>query len=241
MCMTRGSLCAIGVGSAAILILVWRRRRLTKKRPKLILHFDVNETILIGDPAGGDTFEDCLNKLICKSAFVCAKSGRVCDALSATSLDDVLWWNGAPMDDPSSASCRNGQPIFASLPALLTGADAWTWPEGCVPFYKIEGLKARFAKRFTEPDSPGCIYRGKYEELERTMRLPPGSHVDSALVGKDGVHHALVPAFFHTLRVLHEAGRDFSVVVRTFGILRGLKPLTCITCQPPQPNPCIQT
>lgn len=24
---------------------------------KLILHFDVNETILVGDPAGGDSFE----------------------------------------------------------------------------------------------------------------------------------------------------------------------------------------
>ena len=41
----------------------------TKAR-KLILHFDVNETIMIGDPAGGDTFEDCLNKMIAKNAFI---------------------------------------------------------------------------------------------------------------------------------------------------------------------------
>ena len=33
----------------------------------------------------------------------------------------------------------------------------------------------------------------------------------------DGVHHFLLPAFFHTLRSLHDAGRDFAVVVRTFG------------------------
>ncbi len=31
--------------------------------PKLVLHFDVNETILVGDDAGGDTFDDCLNKV----------------------------------------------------------------------------------------------------------------------------------------------------------------------------------
>ena len=30
---------------------------------KLVLHFDINETILIGDDAGGDTVEDCLNKV----------------------------------------------------------------------------------------------------------------------------------------------------------------------------------
>ena len=35
-----------------------------------MLHFDINETILIGDEAGGDTVDDCLNKIIAKSAFV---------------------------------------------------------------------------------------------------------------------------------------------------------------------------
>jgi len=41
--------------------------------PHLFLHFDVNETILVGDVAGGDTPEDCLNKIIAKSAFVSTK------------------------------------------------------------------------------------------------------------------------------------------------------------------------
>ena len=31
--------------------------------PRLVLHFDVNETILLGDVAGGDSFEDAINKL----------------------------------------------------------------------------------------------------------------------------------------------------------------------------------
>ena len=41
-----------------------------KDKPRLCLNFDVNETIMIGDPAGGDTFEDSLNKILCKIAFV---------------------------------------------------------------------------------------------------------------------------------------------------------------------------
>jgi len=47
--------------------------------PHLFLHFDVNETILIGDPAGGDSVEECLNKIIAKSAFVSKKAVEVVD------------------------------------------------------------------------------------------------------------------------------------------------------------------
>jgi hypothetical protein len=36
----------------------------------LCLHFDINETILLGDPAGGDSYEDSLNKILAKVAFV---------------------------------------------------------------------------------------------------------------------------------------------------------------------------
>jgi len=36
---------------------------LSSSNSKLVLHFDINETILIGDEAGGDSVEDCLNKV----------------------------------------------------------------------------------------------------------------------------------------------------------------------------------
>ncbi|KAL3822622.1 hypothetical protein ACHAXA_006407 [Cyclostephanos tholiformis] len=45
--------------------------------PHLFLHFDINETILVGDVAGGDTLEDCLNKIIAKCAFVSSSSPSV--------------------------------------------------------------------------------------------------------------------------------------------------------------------
>jgi len=35
----------------------------------LVLHFDINETILLGDDAGGDSRIDSLNKMLAKSAF----------------------------------------------------------------------------------------------------------------------------------------------------------------------------
>ena len=59
------------VATAAALVAL-RRRVLAarRRRIRLALHFDVNETIMVGDPAGGDTFDDSLNKILAKSAFV---------------------------------------------------------------------------------------------------------------------------------------------------------------------------
>ena len=42
---------------------------------KLILHFDINQTLILEDKAGGDSFEDALNLIVCKSAFVRIKGG----------------------------------------------------------------------------------------------------------------------------------------------------------------------
>ena len=69
-----------------------------RKRPRLVLHFDVNETILLGDPAGGDTFEDCLNKICAKSAFVRLRSGAAAESAKAAELSDLEWWDGTAMD-----------------------------------------------------------------------------------------------------------------------------------------------
>ena len=33
-----------------------------KQKPPLCLQFDVNETIMLGDPVGGDSYDDSLNK-----------------------------------------------------------------------------------------------------------------------------------------------------------------------------------
>ena len=66
---------------AVVLPAVWAAnllRRWFRLEPKLVLHFDVNETLMVGDPAGGDSFGESLNKVICKSAFLLDNSVRRC-------------------------------------------------------------------------------------------------------------------------------------------------------------------
>ncbi len=45
-------------------------RNVCPVRTKLILHFDVNETIMFGSSANGDTLEESLNKIVWKSVYV---------------------------------------------------------------------------------------------------------------------------------------------------------------------------
>ena len=93
--------------------------------PHLFLHFDVNETLLIGDPAGGDTVHECLNKIIAKSAFVSTagfssddngdendndaslkrspSSGNI-SGMSTHHYQPTHWWNGLPLDALSTST-----------------------------------------------------------------------------------------------------------------------------------------
>jgi hypothetical protein len=173
---------------------------------RLVLHFDVNETIMVGDPAGGDTFEESLNKIISKSAVV--RCMPIAEQAGGGRWPDWRWHDGSPLDPELRAMQGLTQP-----PPLLEGFEFDQQPEGCVSFYKADELKRAFAKRFTA-DGPGVIYRGLYEQLERALRCEPT--MDKRLC-HDGRHHFLLPAFFHTLSALRDAGRSYSLVMRTFG------------------------
>mmetsp|Transcript_29794 Transcript_29794/g.43934 ORF Transcript_29794/g.43934 Transcript_29794/m.43934 type:complete len:447 (+) Transcript_29794:124-1464(+) len=165
--------------------------------PKLVLHFDVNETILCDDPAAGDSFEECLNKIICKSAFVKKVHGELPE----------VWLDGSPIDGEHP-------------PPLCT---TWVWPEGTVPYYHASDAARGQAKTFTEDGSPGAAYRPVFEKLKEALRWPnqkPGQDGEAALpdsrLCRDG-HHFLIPAFFKTICELANRGRSFSIVIRTFG------------------------
>ena len=156
---------------------------------RLILHFDVNETILVGDPAGGDTFEESLNKIVCKSSFV---------KTSAAAQTAVVWYDGKPLASPP--------------PPLHT---AWEWPPGCVSAYRSGAFDAE-KKAWTEPGRSGAGYRSVYTAMEAALRDGITADTDPRL-SHDGVHHFLIPSFLHTIKTLAERGREFTIVIRTFG------------------------
>ncbi|KAL7466984.1 LOW QUALITY PROTEIN: hypothetical protein ACHAXS_007246 [Conticribra weissflogii] len=190
--------------------------------PHLFLHFDVNETILLGDPAGGDTVRECLNKVIAKSAFVStisktSKDERVDDSSANTfrrspSSGNITensthhfrpthWWNGLPLDPTSvdDDTVKNAPP-----PPLYMG---WTRPTNTCPYYRTY-YKSR-AKEFTDTEH-GKIYRPLYEMFCNKLGL---GHDDAqhgfdedccngTRKDEDGmtIFDNFLPAFFHTLQ-----------------------------------------
>ncbi|KAL7493714.1 hypothetical protein ACHAWT_006192 [Skeletonema menzelii] len=178
----------------------------TKNKTHLFLHFDVNETILLGDPAGGDSVHECVNKIIAKSAFVSTSgiddhqddptqprikrspsSGNICDTHQ---FEPTHWWNGMSINDCNSAP-----------PPLYTG---WVIPPNTCPFYRTR-YKVH-AKKFTST-LHGQVYRPLYEKLCLKMGLDC-AHADDGIGGESDVQQYqptsvfknFLPAFWQTLQ-----------------------------------------
>jgi hypothetical protein len=159
-----------------------------------VLHFDVNETILVGDPAGGDTFEDSCNKVLAKSAAVrLAQDGSMLEQ----------WYDGSPIAPHCSSSSSPPPPYLD-----------WTLPPGCGRYYELcaEDKRAVFA----DDGEAGAQYRPLRDQMVNRLAWPANAltAADSRLC-KHGRHY-LIPAFFRTISTLATREREFTIVIRTF-------------------------
>lgn len=199
--------------------------------PHLILHFDINETILVGDEAGGDSVEECLNKVIAKSAFCRIETRSATDqtlmdhAESNTNLSlantirmkPTHWWDGTTLEeeDQRTPPCfqkhskDRSETKVMPVPPLYTG---WTWPQFAVPYYRT--AYKRHAKQFTR-HAHGRCYHPLYRQLERTFVLPKQDHVVE--IRNDHAFHRMIPSFFQTLVELQKRKWSYTLVLRTFG------------------------
>jgi hypothetical protein len=168
-----------------------------------VIHFDINETILIGDEAGGDTVDDVVNKMLAKSAFVrlpaaTAAGGTAADC-ETHNIVPTHWWDGSPILEESGADDASNSSQEASPPApLYTG---WEWPDQCCPYYRTAYKKRSksFVRHHGAPYLP--LYRRICEKLS-------SAHTTS---------DHILPAFFRTLVELTARNVPHTVVLRTFG------------------------
>lgn len=157
----------------------------------LILHIDINETILVGDEAGGDTREESLNKILAKSAFVRLPENQ--NGIPLKEVIPTLWWDGTEI---------GGNENKTEPPPLYTG---WNWPPNCVPYYRTAFKKRR--KDFVNSD--GRCYKPLYDKMQEIL-----SFEDETL---PNVLSHMLPAIFHTLVVLSNRKEPFRLVLRSFG------------------------
>jgi hypothetical protein len=172
-----------------------------KVKTRLILHFDINETILLGDVSGGDSRSNSLHKIFAKSAFCkipddTESSNAKINYEDTSTLAPTHWWDGQGIGSETTT------------PPLYTG---WKWPQNCCPYYRTS-YKSR-SNNFVE-------HHGKvYQELfDQTLRKMEQSDADMSTSELSTDSHIL-PALYHTLHHLIEHGKEqpCTVVFRTFG------------------------
>jgi len=149
---------------------------------KLVLHFDVNETIILSDIAGGDTFSDSLNKVLAKNAFVQIPNEQQHNK-PLNEIEPLFWKDGTKLidtlmmcdDEEEQSTNNNNDEEEGSNAAVLMSSSSsgilhtdWHWPEGCCPYYKTS--YKNHAKTFTEHH--GRQFKHIYNQMEMNMRIP---------------------------------------------------------------------
>ncbi|CAB1121233.1 unnamed protein product [Ectocarpus sp. CCAP 1310/34] len=191
---------------------------------RLILHFDLNKTLIMVDPAGRKTQAQVLNSVLAEICW-----GHV--EHSGAEETSVWTWNGAPPStEPPLRRTLSGsrglqqQNHHVTAPVALVSYSDFLHQE----FGDAEGKDNRRMKDirderkgcFTEDGQPGVGLRAEYLKLEKALALPEAVAKSplakgAGLAGRES--HYILPSFFWCLLALKEADADFGVVFRTFG------------------------
>mmetsp|Transcript_42831 Transcript_42831/g.70205 ORF Transcript_42831/g.70205 Transcript_42831/m.70205 type:complete len:381 (+) Transcript_42831:144-1286(+) len=160
---------------------------------KLLLHFDINKTLIVSDVAGGVGTEQMINSL----------------------LSEVAW--GKINADTQAWELLSEEPSVCA-PDESTG---WmTFNEYLENILKPEKAQKRAVKTsFTEEGKIGESFRPAYERILNALALPEDvrAAAAAAVPALAGGQCFILPCFFELLLALQARGRAFSLVFRTFG------------------------
>ena len=159
---------------------------------KLVLHFDVRNTILVADSVTDDNVEEALNSY----------------------FTGVTWGTNTPQ----------GWKWASDTPSLKPPVS------GSITYYKflerqlVRTPEDRLALRratgdFTQRPFAKC-FNEYFQKHLRLLRWPHSiGDPKLTMTGYDGkFYHYILPAFFYLLHFLHKTGRDFAVIIRTYGL-----------------------
>ncbi|CAM9776369.1 unnamed protein product [Ectocarpus fasciculatus] len=199
---------------------------------RLILHFDLNKTLIMVDPAGRKTQSQVLNSVLAEICW-----GHV--EPSGADKSSVWTWDGSfsapvrkapPSTDPPLSRTPSGSHgpqqhhQQETAPVVLVSYSDFLHQE----FGDAEGKDNRRMKDirderkgcFTEGGQPGVGLRPEYLKLEQALALPEAVTKsplakEAGLAGRESLY--ILPSFFRCLLALKAAGADYGVVFRTFG------------------------
>ena len=151
-----------------------------------VFHFDINETILIGDEAGGDSVTACLNKIIAKSALVqyTMTPSEETDVDTDTYYSQrhmrqyipTHWWDGTPLQNttnnqtirPPTLYPRWTRPIDRPSASDTHKNSSISNSKTC-PYYHTAFKDT--SRVFTQVYQHGSCYRSLYHQIIRRLHV----------------------------------------------------------------------
>ncbi|CAM9151364.1 unnamed protein product [Ectocarpus sp. 12 AP-2014] len=205
---------------------------LRTSKARLTLHFDLNKTLIMVDPAGRKTQAQVLNSVLAEICWGHVKH-------SGAEETSVWTWNGS-FSSPTRKAPPSTEPPLSRTPSGSRGLQQQNHQETASvalvsysdflhqEFGDAEGKNNRRMKDlrderkgcFTEDGQPGVGLRAEYLKLEKALALPEAVARSplakgAGLAGRESLF--ILPSFFRCLLALKEADADFGVVFRTFG------------------------
>ena len=185
--------------------------------PKLIIHLDVNGTIMPADPIKSKHVKSMLNIHLSKQAFV--------RRIEEEESDQFVWWDGSPFH-------KGVQPPLLPQYRYTCHIREHYKDEGhdhpypvddsisLEDFNSVHNIKC---DNFTSTSLPGSVYKSELLNLMDTLEwkhetIEPYIVETLTLPVTDGRRmNIFVPAFLELLRHLNAEGQEFILVIRTFG------------------------
>merc|ERR1711964_220115 len=165
------------------------RKKSAKPLPRLVLHFDVNKTIIMGDGVQGVDFEEVFKNAVAEAAY-----GTVTDRKWA--------WDGEGI---STGPAKHGKISFGEH--LKKTYNKKT----------EKSTRKEILRGSTKEGGQLFHLKEEVDKLCDRMKLPERFRgEDATKIGLKKTYYIL-PSFFRLIQQLTEEGREFSVIFRTFG------------------------
>lgn len=180
------------------------------KQPHLVLHFDINQTVLMADTQTRADASLLLNCVLANSCW-----GHIVEVPEKKSPD--------ASHEPGEVPPWQRWELASEVPSVIApGPDLYTYCQFLSQWIPAGKARRALLRAFTAPGSPGERMAGQITRLLQDLRLPEGivEATDAAILeelGLQGGNRLLLQSFLEMLRGLKLAGRSFSICFRTFG------------------------
>jgi hypothetical protein len=193
-----------------------------RKGRLLVLHFDINKTILMADPVSGCTIDDMVNSLLTECIWGVVNKDKVRYKDRDSDRDIVRDDTNLSVDEKeierSPQFTLEDWTMVSSVPSMLPPGENLVTLGYFLEFYANTSREERKKIKYSFTDGElGRSCRSYFEELKSKLTLPEELEISGLDMLSSGVYH-IIPAFFNMVIELDRREWDFRIIFRTFGV-----------------------